>query len=580
MQFTSKYRRLSSAVSLGLIVLIATGCAATPATDNSAATVYVPSVQTVRVAPGLAREIATTGEVQAVKSAVLTSELSANVQKVYVKVGDSVTAGQLLVQLASASVSSSRSTAGAAYVNAQNSLTQTGLSAEQGVAGARVALNTAQISLANTLAQNEAVRQQAEQILNSAKLASGLSVDAAQTALDNVIRSVYPTADSAVAACDGIIGVSQIYKSANDSYEYFLGSLSFASKPAAEASITLALDKLAGTVSDYASASALLAATEDAILKTLDVLNNSTVGTSFTQATLNADIGAINAKLSAVRSTISALDSAQAGLALAQQNSNGTSQTVLSAEANYQTTLTQLAAAEKSARQMVESAKAALESAQRSTELSKTSARASLSSAAGNLSQTEISQDKLAIRAPFSGKITEIGIEQGDQVAPGTKLISVEDSSQLKIVAYLSAEEVRRVKIGDEVKIAKQSSAKIATIAPSAEAFTQKFAVEIFTANPYLKPGEFVQLRFQIGESDATDMRIFLPLTALNILASGNSVWVVQDGKAFKRPVELGALEGEFVEIVSGLKLDEEVIVGGGRVLDESKDGIAITVTK
>lgn len=579
MQFSPKYRRLSSAVSLGLVVLIASGCATTPAPDDSAETVYVPQVQTVLVAPGLSREIATTGEVQAVKSAVLTSEARADVQKVYVKVGDSVAADQLLVQLASASVSSSRSTAGAAYVNAQNSLTQTGLSAEQNIEATRVALNTAEIALANTLAQNQALRSQAEQALNSAKLSSGLSVASAQTALENAIRSVYPTADAAVAACDEIIGVSQIYKNSNDAYEYFLGSLSFASKPAAEAAITLALNQLGNTVEDYASAKALLASAEDAVHKTLDVLNNSSVGTSFTQSTLNANVAAINAKLSALRSSASALDSAQAALQSAQQNSDGTSQTVLSAEANYQATLTQLASNEKSARQSVASAQTALDSAQKSTELSKISARASLNSAAGNLSQTQISQDKLAIRAPFAGKITAIGVEPGDSVAAGMDLVSVEDASRLKVVAYLSAEEVRKIKVGDEVKIATQSSDKIATVAPSADPITKKFAVEIFHQNPYLQSGSFVKLRFQVGEANAADSRIFLPLTALNILASGNSVWVIQDGKAFKRPVVLAALEGEFVEIVSGLELGEEVITAGGRVLDEAKDGIAVEIT-
>ncbi|MCF7845748.1 MAG: efflux RND transporter periplasmic adaptor subunit [Candidatus Peribacteraceae bacterium] len=574
-------RNYGKITAVGLTIVFAftaVGCG-----DNSEDSVvdetYIPSVETAIVAPGLSREITTTGEVQAVKSATLTSEVRADVQNVFVKVGAEVRAGQTLLQLSSASVSSSRSTAGAAYVNAQNSLTQTQLSAEKSVESAQVGLETAQISLANTLAQNEALRLQAEETLNAAKLSSGLSVSSAQTTLDNAVRSASPTADAAVTDCDEIIGVSPINKNANDDYEYLLGAFKSASKPIAENAIETALIALNTSPTDYDSARKLLELAENAAIKTLDVLNNSNVGSDYTQTTLNSDISIINTQISTVRTAISTLDSAKAALDSAAQNSNGTSQSVLSAEANYAATLAQLSANEQSARQAVESAKAALESAQKSAELSKTSAAASLNSIAGNLNQAQISVSKLTIRAPFTGKVTAVEVEAGDEIAAGATLVRVEDASQLKIVAYLSAAEVRKVHVGDEVKIATRSSDVIASIAPSADPVTKKYAVEIYHQNPYLQPGEFVKLRFQIGEGNSeNDKRIFLPLTAINILASGNFIWVVEDGQALKRPIILGALEGEYVEIISGLEMGEEVIVEGGRVLDEAKDEIAIEV--
>ena len=572
-----KYRKL---ISLGGIIatILVIIISLNPESESPAEEIYIPQVETALVAPGLSREIATTGEVRAAKSAILTSESRADVRSVAVKVGDSVRVGQSLVQLSSASVSSSRSTASAAFVNAKNSVTQTQLSAEKSIDAARVGLETAEISLANTLAQNAALRKQAEEILNSAKLSSGLSVSAAQTALDNAIRSAHPTADAAVATCDEIIGVSAIYENANDDFEYFLGAFDSSSKLLAENAISIALDNLNSAPTNYGSALALLTAAEDATMKTLVVLNNSTTGVTFTQTTLNANISAVNAKISVVRGAISTLNSAQSALDSASQNSDGTSQSVLSAEANYSATLTQLSANEKSARQSVESAKAAFESAQKSADLSKTSARASLNSAAGNLNQTQISQNKLRITAPFAGKITAIEVEPGDEISAGAALVSIEDASNLKIVAHLSADEVRKIAVGDEVKIATKSSDTIATIAPSADPITKKFAIEIFHQNPFLQSGEFVKLRFRIGDSNSADTRIFLPITAINILASGNFVWTVEDGLAVKKIVELGSLEGEFVEIVSGIEVDEEVIVAGGRILDDGKDGIAIEI--
>ena len=245
MKFTlarQKYRKIFSAGLLAATILAAVGCVAAnrEAKEDSIEKVYLPEVRTEIVQAGLLREIATTGEVRAAKSATLTAEIRSDVKNIFVKVGDEVHAGQILAQLSSDSVAATRSTAGAAFVNAQNSLTQTELSNEKSIESARVALETAQISLENTLAQNETLLQQAKETLNAATLSSGLSIASAQTTLDNAIRSAFPTAKDAVSECDQIIGVSPAHENANDDFENLLGALKSSAKPAAESAITLA----------------------------------------------------------------------------------------------------------------------------------------------------------------------------------------------------------------------------------------------------------------------------------------------------------------------------------------------------
>ncbi len=589
MKFTSaarKYRKIFLAGLLAVTILAVIGCVAAnrEAEEDSVEQIYLPKVRTEIVRAGLSREISTTGEVRAAKSATLTANIRSDVKEVLVKVGDEVHAEQILAQLSSASVASTRSTAGAAFVNARNSLAQTELSSNQSTESARVALRTAEINLETTLKQNEALRRQAEEVRNAAKLASGLSVSAAKTSLDNAIRSAYPTAKDAVAGCDEIIGVSPTYKNSNDSFEHLLGSLQSASKPLAEAAIQNSLNFLNSSTSDYSSARALLIIAEDATATTLIVLNNSITGTNFTQTTLNSNIAAITAELSSLRSAISTLESAQAALESAQQSTDGDSQAVLSAEAVHAATIAQLAANEEASRRSVESAQAALESASKSAELTRTSAKTSFDAAAGSLSQARISQSKLTIRAPFAGKITSIEIEPGDEAAVGSSLIRIEDASRLKIVAHLSAAAVRKIQLGDEVKIAKKSSDKISAISPSADPATKKFEVEILHENPFLQPGEFVKLRFQIGERDSADTRIFLSINSINIFSYGSFVWKLtpqiseEISKVVKQEVQLGEIEGEFVEITDGLIVGEEVIVEGGRILDVSEEEVEVKI--
>jgi multidrug efflux pump subunit AcrA (membrane-fusion protein) len=64
----------------------------------------------------------------------------------------------------------------------------------------------------------------------------------------------------------------------------------------------------------------------------------------------------------------------------------------------------------------------------------------------------------------------------------------------------------------------------------------------------------------------ATDTRanaIVVPEDAVQPLRAANVVWVIQDGKANRRVVQLGARAEGIVEIVDGVQAGEQVVVGG-----------------
>jgi len=546
--------------------------------ESSPVNVYVPKVETLVIQPGFTRELTMTGEVQAVKSATLTAEVRADVRSVLMKIGKEVQKGQTLIVLSSASVSSAFSTAQSAYSNAKSSNEQTKLSTWDSITSAQIAFSTAETNLINTLQQNVAARLQAEEQLNSAKLSLNLSIASATSALDSTIFTVYPVVSAAIAACDEVIGVSEVYKYANDSYEQFLGVFKSSTKPVAKYAIEDSLEFLVDKPDSYNSAFELLQSGEDAVQKTLDVLNNSTTSSSFPQSTLNTKINIITSQLTSIRGSISTLNSVQKSLESVEQKiDSGDSQIIVNAQAVYNTAIAQIKAREDSAQKAVESARAALEGIRKNAQLSRINADSSLDIASGSLDQSRINREKLIISAPFSGVITSVLVESGDEVSIGTPLISIEDSSQLKIVTYLSADEIKRIKVGDDVKIATQSYDKISSIAPSADPATKKYKVEILHQNPFLSVGEFVRLRFQVS-NDVSGTRIFVPITAVNILSTGSFVWVAVGSKIVKMPVEFGEIEGGLVEITKGLEPGDEIISSGGRIFKEEDEGIKVEI--
>ena len=57
-------------------------------------------------------------------------------------------------------------------------------------------------------------------------------------------------------------------------------------------------------------------------------------------------------------------------------------------------------------------------------------------------------------------------------------------------------------------------------------------------------------------------------------------VFVLDDGVVRARPVQTGLSDERRIEILAGLSADEQVVVGPFRVLDELKDGQAVTITE
>lgn len=78
--------------------------------------------------------------------------------------------------------------------------------------------------------------------------------------------------------------------------------------------------------------------------------------------------------------------------------------------------------------------------------------------------------------------------------------------------------------------------------------------------NEQLRPGQFVRVRLYGAKRPNA---ILVPQAAVQQGAKGSFVWVVKDGQAEFRPIEVGPWHGDEWFIDSGLKAGEKVVVGG-----------------
>lgn len=177
---------------------------------------------------------------------------------------------------------------------------------------------------------------------------------------------------------------------------------------------------------------------------------------------------------------------------------------------------------------------------------------------------------EITIYAPFSGVITEIKVNEGQYVAEGSPVFTLQNLDQLWAEGEIYPEEAARIKVGQSVSVLTAGqqgavTAKISFIKPEYEPGTQFTIIRanIQNAGSALQPGMQVQMVLpSVGKVGLT-----VPLRGIVRDAKGSMVFVKTGKNTFEpRMVKTGNENARMIEITEGL-MAGEVIAGTGAYL-------------
>jgi membrane fusion protein (multidrug efflux system) len=176
---------------------------------------------------------------------------------------------------------------------------------------------------------------------------------------------------------------------------------------------------------------------------------------------------------------------------------------------------------------------------------------------------------KTAVRAPFSGRITSRLVEQGQHVRTTEEMFTLADFEPLVAFIHLPEKDVLGLKPGREARITLKADeevrfhGRIRQISPVVDPATGTVKVTIEAVAPLpasVRPGGFVTVDI-VRESRPG--AVLLPRQAVLRELQSAHVFVVRNGVAERRAVTLGLEEGERIEVLSGVRPGERVIVAG-----------------
>lgn len=195
-----------------------------------------------------------------------------------------------------------------------------------------------------------------------------------------------------------------------------------------------------------------------------------------------------------------------------------------------------------------------------------TAARQAVERARLNLRQTRVT-------APFSGRIANLKVEEGQYVSPGTEVCTLLRDDRMKVEVDVLESDLVHVRDGATAQVhvpalgpPEDSTAlfkgRVWAVNPQVDRPSGTGRVTVSIPNPEgsLVSGLYAKVRL---ETERLTGRLVVPDEAVLVRQGRDLVFVVEDGHAQWTYVNLGARSGDYVEITKGAQPGDSIAVDG-----------------
>lgn len=192
--------------------------------------------------------------------------------------------------------------------------------------------------------------------------------------------------------------------------------------------------------------------------------------------------------------------------------------------------------------------------------------QASVDAAEGQLRQAIARRQDTVLTSPIEGSVTARAADPGSLASPGTPVVTVQYLKWLYVTANAPVEESAHVKAGQTVTVSLDAfpgedfTGRIVELNPAADPQSRQITFRVRLENPQgrIHPGMYARVQVVV---DRVDAKVAVPLGAVKTTTAGSTVTLLNDqDEATTVPVEIGAQDGDFVEIKSGVVAGQRVV--------------------
>lgn len=184
--------------------------------------------------------------------------------------------------------------------------------------------------------------------------------------------------------------------------------------------------------------------------------------------------------------------------------------------------------------------------------------------------------EKTLIKAPCDGEVTDIAVYEGDSVSSSTPIISLINRDRMYVDVDVDEVDIRKVAPGQEALVKFDAypgltlPAEVSEISPTAKSqgavTVVKVTLELKEFDERIKPGFSTEAEIIVGKAENV---LIIPIEAVVERQNRSFVTVITEDKPQVRPIMTGISNGEYVQVLSGLKEGEEIVANNYRLMEQ-----------
>lgn len=192
------------------------------------------------------------------------------------------------------------------------------------------------------------------------------------------------------------------------------------------------------------------------------------------------------------------------------------------------------------------------------------------------LRRAETALERTDVKAPFNGRIAAREIEVGEFANPGAPIARLVNIDELEVTARAPDTLLAAVRSGDAVKVSngvETMTANVRAVVPVGDTVSRTLELRLVLPNADWHIGSAVQVSLP---RSAPKKVVAVHRDAVILRADRVSVFVIGDDDTAKQiDVELGAADGDLIEVIGGVKAGDPVVIRGGERL---RDGQKVVI--
>jgi len=209
-------------------------------------------------------------------------------------------------------------------------------------------------------------------------------------------------------------------------------------------------------------------------------------------------------------------------------------------------------------------------------------AKATAMQASAQYAQDANQLDYSALTSDRAGVVSSINAEAGEVVSFGQTVVTIVQDGEREIEISVPENRIQEIQQAGSIHVTFWAlpnlnvTGKVREISPIADKVSRTYKVRISLMNPLQEVQLGMTATVVVDAVSSMESQYFVPLSAIYQNSQQPCVWVVNDGVVTLRPIAIGAFGKDSVQVLSGLKSGDVVVIAG---IHKVREGQKVLVT-